>query len=76
MKTYLRKAVLVFSFLVLPMMAWGDNGNVDVYVTKTGTKYHRADCRSLRQSKIAMKLKDAAKKYSPCKICKPPILEK
>jgi hypothetical protein len=45
-----------------------------VYVTKTGKKYHRAGCRSLAKSAIAMKLKDAAKSYSPCKVCKPPTI--
>ena len=44
-----------------------------VYVTKTGTKYHRAGCSSLRSSSIPMPLSQAAGKYGPCKICKPPI---
>ncbi len=46
-----------------------------VYVTKTGAKYHRAGCSSLRLSSIAMPLAQAAQRYSPCKICKPPVLE-
>jgi hypothetical protein len=37
-----------------------------VYVTKTGTKYHLDGCRSLRQSKIPMKLSEAVKRYGPC----------
>lgn len=54
-----------------------DNGDVTVYVTRTGTKYHRAGCRSLAKSSIPMALKDAvAKGYTPCSICKPPALEK
>jgi micrococcal nuclease len=44
-----------------------------VYVTRTGTKYHRADCRSLAKSAIPMPLKEAAKRYGPCSICKPPV---
>src|SRR4051812_7956443 len=44
-----------------------------VYVTKSGTKYRRATCSSLRYSKIPMLLADAIKQYQPCKICKPPI---
>ncbi len=44
-----------------------------VYVTKTGAKYHRASCSSLRFSKIAMSLPEAAAKYQPCKICHPPV---
>jgi micrococcal nuclease len=43
-----------------------------VYVTKTGSKYHRAGCRSLRKSAIPMSLKDAAARYSPCSVCNPP----
>lgn len=45
-----------------------------VFVTKTGTKYHRASCSSLSKSKIEMTLAEAAARYSPCKICKPPVL--
>ena len=44
-----------------------------VYITKTGEKYHRGDCRYLKKSKIEITLKDAKKKgYEPCKVCKPP----
>ncbi len=43
-----------------------------VYVTKTGEKYHRSNCKSLAKSKIKINLSDAKKKgYNPCKICKP-----
>jgi micrococcal nuclease len=46
-----------------------------VYVSSSGEKYHREDCRSLRRSKIALPLGDAVKSgYSPCSICKPPKL--
>ena len=48
-------------------------GPQTVYVTKTGTKYHRAGCTSLRSSSIPMLLAEAATKYQPCKICKPPV---
>lgn len=49
------------------------NEDTIVYVTRTGTKYHRAGCRSLSRSSIPMSLKDAvAKGYSPCSICRPP----
>jgi len=43
-----------------------------VYVTRTGTKYHRAGCRYLRKSSIPMPLSQAAAQYSPCSVCKPP----
>lgn len=44
---------------------------VTVYVTRTGTKYHREGCRHLR-SKIPMSLKEAKQRYEPCKVCRPP----
>ena len=43
-----------------------------VYVTRTGTKYHRAGCRSLAKSQIPLPLKEAAPRYSPCSLCVPP----
>jgi hypothetical protein len=45
-----------------------------VYVTKTGTKYHRDGCGSLSQSSIPMPLGQASAKYGPCGRCKPPSL--
>lgn len=46
---------------------------VTVYITKTGKKYHRGNCRYLKKSKIKISLKDACKRgYTPCKVCKPP----
>jgi hypothetical protein len=44
-----------------------------VYVTRTGEKYHRASCSSLRSSKIEMPLAEAAARYGACKICRPPV---
>ena len=44
-----------------------------VYVTKTGAKYHRAGCASLRSSSIPMLLATAAKRYGACLNCKPPL---
>ena len=48
--------------------------NDTVYVTKTGAKYHRASCRSLSRSQIAMSLREASALYGACKTCKPPVL--
>lgn len=43
-----------------------------VYITKTGTKYHRAGCRHLARSSIPISRKDAeARGYAPCKTCNP-----
>ena len=46
--------------------------DVTVYVTRTGKKYHRGNCSSLRKSKIPMNLEEAKKRYGPCKRCSPP----
>lgn len=45
------------------------NSNI-VYVTKTGTKYHKSNCSYLKNSKIEMSLTDAkAQGYTPCSRC-------
>jgi len=49
-----------------------DTQGVTVYITRTGSKYHRNGCRYLGQSKIPISLKDAKKHYGPCSVCKPP----
>lgn len=44
-----------------------------VYITRTGAKYHRSNCRYLRYSKIKVTLKYAKSHgYGACKICRPP----
>jgi endonuclease YncB( thermonuclease family) len=45
-----------------------------VYVTKTGTKYHRAGCRALSKSAAAVRLAEVGTKYQPCAVCHPPKL--
>lgn len=48
------------------------NKEVTVYVTNTGSKYHRSGCRYLKKSKIPIKLSEAKSQgYTPCKVCKP-----
>ena len=37
-----------------------------VYVTRTGSKYHRDGCQYLRKSSIPMKLSEAKQGYTPC----------
>jgi hypothetical protein len=54
-----------------------DLGENIVYVTKTGNKYHRENCRCLRCSRIPVKLRDAIKRgYGSCGICRPAVLKK
>ncbi|MDR1420978.1 MAG: thermonuclease family protein, partial [Treponema sp.] len=71
-----------FLMAALPLLALaglfffsGADGGTTVYVTNTGTKYHRENCSSLRRSKIAVTLDAAARSgYEPCGICEPPSL--
>ncbi|HHX61640.1 MAG TPA: MBL fold metallo-hydrolase [Epulopiscium sp.] len=49
------------------------NSNEEVYVTKTGSKYHRGNCSSLSKSKISISLDNAKESYEPCKKCSPTI---
>ena len=43
---------------------------VKVYVTKTGKKFHKANCKSLLKSKTEIELKKAMLTYyEPCKNC-------
>jgi micrococcal nuclease len=43
-----------------------------VYITKTGTKYHRAGCRYLSLSAIPISREEAIRRgYTPCSVCKP-----
>ncbi len=49
-----------------------DRAEATVYVTRTGSKYHRAGCRYLSKSMISITLSEAKAKYSPCSVCNPP----
>ena len=45
----------------------------EVFITKTGAKYHSSGCRFLAKSKIPSSLADAKEKgYEPCSVCNPP----
>lgn len=45
---------------------------VTVYVTRTGSTYHKEGCIYLRTSKIPKPLSEAKSQLRPCKKCKPP----
>jgi competence protein ComEC len=48
-------------------------GDVTVYITATGQRYHNDGCRHLAQSKIEAALSSAkARGLTPCGTCKPP----
>ncbi len=43
-----------------------------VYITRTGSKYHRSGCRYLSKSMIPISLSEAKANYGPCSVCNPP----
>lgn len=50
-----------------------DNSSIEVHITNTGSKYHSAGCRYLKQSDIVVTLSQAkAKGLTPCSKCHPP----
>ncbi len=47
-----------------------DKQSITVYITKTGSKYHKDGCQYLSQSKIPITLQDAIDQgYTPCSKC-------
>jgi len=42
-----------------------------VFVTRSGTKYHREGCRHLSGDRMEMALEAAKADYDPCRICNP-----
>jgi len=67
---------VVFLLLIVSLMAFAASADTVVYITKTGTMYHRENCSSLRQSKIQITLGDAIKKgLTRCSRCSPPVLD-
>jgi micrococcal nuclease len=63
-------ALVLAGFLFLS----GAGGDVTVYITNSGTRYHLEGCSSLRRSRIALSLNDAVNRgYTPCGICRPPV---
>jgi methylphosphotriester-DNA--protein-cysteine methyltransferase len=68
-------AILLLVFFAISVV-FAAPGSIIVYITKTGAKYHRDGCSSLKKSKISITLQEAVKLgYEPCKICNPPRLD-
>ena len=42
-----------------------------VYITRAGSKYHRASCGLLRKIRISISREDAERYYLPCLLCNP-----
>lgn len=84
----MKRALWFLTFLVLAVFLFASvsaiaspnttplvSGDTIVYVTRTGSKYHRDGCGSLSKSKIPITLKEAVESgYGPCKRCNPPRL--
>lgn len=61
-------ALFILSSCIAPLSSDAQT----VYVTKTGKKYHKENCRYLKHSKYSISLEDAKKKYyTACAVCKP-----
>lgn len=76
-------ALLLFAVCLLPLTSFAplpahrhtvaNPIEETVYITKTGERYHRGSCGTLRKSKIAKTLSEAkAMGYTACGLCKPP----
>jgi len=49
-------------------------GSETVYITDSGTRYHRASCRYLKNGSIPIPLSDVQGIYTPCKLCHPELV--
>ena len=67
----MKKQILLVTLII--SLLFSNAFTQTVYITKTGKKYHRVDCKYLSKSSYSINLSDAkAKGYEPCKVCKPP----
>ena len=65
-----RLAVGLVLLLVLAGAVWAEASLV--VITARGKKYHRADCRTVKQVMRTLTAEEAQKLgYSPCKVCRP-----
>lgn len=51
----------------------GDSKLPVVYITSSGSKYHRSDCRFLNGDARVISLDKAVKEYTPCGSCQPDV---
>jgi hypothetical protein len=72
----MRKALVVVYMIFLAVTAFSDPANTVVYITQTGSMYHRRTCSSLQQSKNETTLVEAVRwGLGRCSICNPPVLD-
>jgi hypothetical protein len=70
----LRAFHAIVILLLLVACAAPSSDAQSVYITKTGSKYHRGSCQYLRKSKFEIPLKEAvARGYDPCSVCEPGV---
>jgi methylphosphotriester-DNA--protein-cysteine methyltransferase len=73
----LQRSFIAGIFILVAALALAAPGTTTVYITRTGEKYHKESCSSLKKSKIPITLEEAIKQgYEPCKRCDPPTLDK
>lgn len=61
---------LLFSF-IYTIHSYATSNDFEVYITKTGSKFHTLGCSYLRSSSYEISLSDAIKRgYDPCSRCK------
>lgn len=52
-----------------PLEPGGEETAMTVYVTRTGTKYHRAGCPHIAKGAIRIPLAEAKSRYQACEVC-------
>lgn len=76
MKKWFLKTILLLA-LIGTLLIMADEQIVadsvrTVWITPTGKKYHRENCRTIRDKKQEISLEEAEqRKYEPCKVCDP-----
>ncbi len=73
MKKFITTLLVFITLLTICIISPIYAEDYEVYITKTGAKYHLDSCSYLRNSKILITLSDALSQgYGPCSRCKPP----
>lgn len=52
------------------------SGGTTVYITDSGTRYHRAGCKYLKDGGTPISLDETQGIYTPCKICHPELIKR
>ncbi len=66
------KIILILLLSIFIITGCSDDLGSGCYVTSTGSKYHKGNCKYLKNSKIPIGCDVAPYEgYSPCSVCKP-----